>query len=175
MVFTDAGRPSDGAQLSTICGLLIGNLEEGSFYHTISWASHKSKRPVRSIAAGEILAAGEGIDEGVMLKRAYSLLLGIKAELIVVLDSKDLYTSLSTQRQSIDRSVCADVNYIRYQFEIGNADRICWIPGRLNLADPGTKPDSPLIHALQLLMFSGQLPFGFPDLEATNSKVKPLG
>ena len=96
-------------------------------------------------------------------------------ELIVVLDSKDLYTSLSTQRKSIDRSVRADVNYIRYQFEISNANRICWIPGRLNLADPGTKPDSPLIQALQLLLFSGILPFGFPQMESTSAADKPLG
>ena len=109
-------------------------------------------------------------------------------DLIVVLDSKDLYTSLSTQRKSIDRSVRADVNYIRYQFEISNANRICWIPGRLNLADPGTKPDSPLIHcikglsgfdkacqALQLLLFSGILPFGFPQMESTSAADKPLG
>lgn len=93
----------------------------------------------------------------------------------MVLDSKDLYTSLATQRQSVDRSVRADVNYIRYHFEVGNANRICWIPGQLNLADPGTKSDSPLTPALQLLLISGRLPFGFPELESTNSKEKPLG
>ena len=77
LVFADAGRPNDSAQLSVICGLLIGPLDEGSVYHTVSWLSHKWKRPVRSIAAGEILAAGEGIDEGLVLKRTYSLLLDI--------------------------------------------------------------------------------------------------
>ena len=175
LVFADAGKPSESVQLSTLWGVLIGSVQEGSFYHTVSWSSHKSKRPVRSIAAGEILAAGEAIDEGIMLKRTFSLLLDLSVELIFILDSKDLYTSLSTQRQSIDRSVRADVNYIRYQFEVGNANRICWVPGRLNLADPGTKPDSPLTQALQLLRYSGKLPFGFPELEASSSQYKPLG
>ena len=110
-----------------------------------------------------------------MLKRTLSLLLGLFVELIVILDSKDLYTSLSTQRQSINRSVRADVNFIRYEFEVGNADRICWVPGRLNLADPGTKLDSPLTQSLQLLMFSGKLPFDFLELEASNSEDQPLG
>lgn len=73
LVFADAGRPPDSAQISPICRLLIGSIDQDSFFHTVSWTSHKSKRPVRSIAAGEILAAGEGIDEGLMLKRTYSL------------------------------------------------------------------------------------------------------
>ena len=45
-------------------------------------------------------------------------------------------------------------------------DSVCWIPGRLNLADPGTKPDNHLGHALPLLLFIGRLPFGFPGKEA---------
>ena len=81
----------------------------------------------------------------------------------------------AVQRQSIDRSVRADVNFIRDECEAGNADRICWVPGRLNLTDPGTKPHSPPTQSLQLLMFSGKLPFDFPELEASNSKDQPLG
>lgn len=51
-------------------------------------------------------------------------------ELCIFMDSKDLYASLSTQRQSIDTSVRAEVNNIRCQFEVGNADRILWLSGR---------------------------------------------
>lgn len=32
-----------------------------------------------------------------------------------------------------------------------------WIPGSLNLADPLTKPDSPLTHALALTLYTGRL------------------
>ena len=125
LVFCDAGRSTENARLSVISGLLIGSMESGSVYHAVSWFSHKCKRPVRSIPAGEILAAGEGIDDGVVLKRAYALLLDVDVDLIVALDSKDLYSSLSTQRKSIDRSVRSDVNFIRYQFETRQANRIC--------------------------------------------------
>ena len=143
--------------------------------HTFKWSSRKSRRPVRSIADGKLFAVGQGVDGGIMLKRTLSLLLGLFVELIVIIDSKDLYNSLSTQRQSIDHSVRADVNFIRYEFEVCNADRICWVPGRLNLLDPGTKHDSPLTQSLQLLMFSGKLPFDFPELDDSNSKDQPLG
>lgn len=104
----------------------------------LSWISHKSKRPVRSIAAAEILAAFEVIDEEKTLKTALSNLLLIPVLLVIIVDSKDLYTSLSTRRNSIDRSIRADVNYIRFQYKIGNIDEICWLPGSINLADPGT-------------------------------------
>lgn len=108
---------------------------------------------MRSTAAGEILAAGDGIDEALVLIRIYAQLLGLRVELIAVLDCKDIYTSQSTQFQSIDRSVRADANLIRYQFEVGNSDQICWISGRLNPADPGTKSDSPPTQPLELLLF----------------------
>lgn len=129
-----------------------------------------SKRLVRQIAAEEILAPGEGIDEDLILKRTYLMLLGTIVELIVVLDLKDLYTLFATLQQPADRSVCAFVNFIHYQFEIGNADRIYWILGRLNLAEPGTRPDSTFIEALQLVLLTKKLFIGVPELEVTSSK-----
>lgn len=108
-----------------------------------------------------------------MLKLNLSLLPGLILDLLIVLDSMDLNSSISTQSQSVDSSVRADVNYIPYQFEFGNASRIFWVQGRLNLADPGTKPDTSLTCALQVWFLSGKLPFGFPGLEA-GSKDKLL-
>lgn len=64
LVFSDAGRTSDHGQLCFIAGLLVGELTEGSIFHSVSWSSRKSKRPVKSVGAAEILAAGEAIDEG---------------------------------------------------------------------------------------------------------------
>lgn len=114
LAFSDAGLPNDSTQLSYITGLLIGSLDEASIYHVVSWTSHKSRGPVRSIAAGGTLAAGEAIDDGTVLKRVYSMLIDIDVELIVALDSRDLFSSLATQRKSIDRSIQSDVNFIRY-------------------------------------------------------------
>lgn len=90
-----------------------------------------------------------GIDNEIVLKDVCALLLGVEVELFVVLDSCDLFTSLSTQRKSADRSVPADVNYIRYMFETEKANRFSGIPGHLDLADPVTKPDKPITKPLQ--------------------------
>lgn len=96
LVFADASRNVDYGQLGTVAGLLNGPFAVESIFHTLSWSSHKSRRPVKSIGAAEILAAGEAIDEGKVLANAYKALLGINVELLIALDSKDLFETLST-------------------------------------------------------------------------------
>ena len=158
VVFADASRQTDHGQLGSISGLLFGELDEGSTSHVISWSSRKSRRPVKSIGAAEILAVGEGIDEGKMLRGAFSMLLGIEIDLIVVLDSKDSFDTLSTCRNATDRSVRADVNVIRFEFETRVVSRMFWTPGKTNLTVPLTKRSSPLIEALQLLLLNSAIP-----------------
>lgn len=119
VLFTDAGRHHEIGQLSYVAGLVLDDLSLGSLFHSLSWSSYRAKRPVRSVGAAEVLAAGDGIDEGQMLTRTLSSICGVDVRLIVALDSKDLFTSLSTQRQSIDKSIRADANVIRYAFERG--------------------------------------------------------
>lgn len=65
-----------------------------------------------------------------------------------------LHKSPSTQRYSTNRSARADVNFIQYWFEVSKVDFIRLIQERLNLADPRTKFDSPIIQGLHLLLFS---------------------
>lgn len=168
LVVSDASRSVDHGQLCFVAGLLFGPMEQNSVFHTLSWISHKSKRPVKSIGAAEILAAFEAIDEGKTLSKAFSSLLGIAVGLIIALDTKNLYTSLSTRRNSIDRSIRADVNVIRYEFETRNVNRITWIPGNFNLADPGTKTDSPPTQTLQLMLCSSRLPIAFDKSESSS-------
>lgn len=66
--------------------------------HKSSWLSQKSKRTAKSTAASEILAVGDAIDEDKNLPDTINLLLDKSLDLTVVTDSKDLYTSLSTQQ-----------------------------------------------------------------------------
>lgn len=88
---------------------------------------------------------------------ALMVLLNMEMNLVLLLDSKDLFENLSTCRNSTDRSIRADDSVILYEFETHHVNRIIWIPGKVNLADPATKTNSPLANALQLSMFSGEL------------------
>lgn len=133
-VFADASKKSDeNGQLRILKGLLIGDMKEGSAFYITSWLSHKSKIPVKSIRAAEIIAAAEGIDEGKMI--AYSETFRMKIPLRLFVDYKGLFTLLCTQRLSIERSIRGDVGSIRFEFQTGMVPNISWIPGKINTAD----------------------------------------
>lgn len=106
-IATDDGRQNDYRQLSYLSGILSGPLAEDSTFHTLSWVSHKSRMPARTIAATEFLAASEAIDEGKTLEAALSTFLNIAVKLIIIVDSTDLHTSLCALWNSIDRSIIA--------------------------------------------------------------------
>ena len=175
LVFSDASRTDDRGQLGILCGLLVGELKSGAIFHTASWSSFVSKRPVKNVPAAEIFAAGHGIDMGKAVAHAYSQILNMIIPVRLCVDSKDLFTSLSTQRNSIDRSIRGDVASIRYEFQVGNVRQISWIPGKINLADVLTKKDSPLTDALQLTLFNGRLNLDFEGNHETKSSDKNYG
>ena len=175
VVFADASKSNENGQLGIVTGLLIGDLCEGSVLHNISWISHKSKRPVKSVPAAEILAAAEGIDEGKMISGAYSEIFNMKVDLKIFVDSKDLFTSLSTQRLSIDRSIRGDVGSIRFEFQTGAVQSVSWIPGKINMADVLTKKDSALTDMLTLCLYTGKIPIDFENKAETKSTEKILG
>lgn len=60
-----------------------------------------------------------------------SLLLDIWLRLLVAMDSRDLFTSLSTRRNYVHKSIRADGNCISYKSETGNAGDVIWIHGKL--------------------------------------------
>lgn len=96
LVFCDVARPSEYGQLGNICGILIGPLQKGSIFHALSWISRLSKRPSKSISSAETLAAGSGIDEGMLIASGLAVLLGAKVPVIIAVDSKDLFDSLTS-------------------------------------------------------------------------------
>lgn len=132
-------------------------MKTNAIYHVISWISHKSKRPVKSVPAAEIMAATEGIDEGKMVANAYSEIMDMVIRMRLCVNSKDLFTSVSSKRNSIDCSICGDVGCIQFEFKTGSVDQISWFPGEINLADALTKKDSQLADMLQLSLFLDRL------------------
>ncbi len=116
LIFADAIHPSDHGQLAFLSGLLFGDLASGSVFHVLSCPSRKLRRPVKSIASAETLAAGEAIDEGKVTVRAFEDLFGFKIQLSIAIDSKEVFTTLSTCQLASDRSIRGDVGTIRFEF-----------------------------------------------------------
>lgn len=60
----------------------------------MSWAPHKSRRPVRSTPAAERLAANDAVDELIVLRTAMETIREVKIESWALVDSTDLITHL---------------------------------------------------------------------------------
>lgn len=79
-----------------------------------------------------------------MIGGVNSEIFAIYIKLRIFVDSNDLFTSLSTQRLSIDRSIRGDVEPIRFEFQTSAVQNIGWVPAKINLTDVLTKKDSAL-------------------------------
>lgn len=94
---------------------------------------------MKSIGAAEKLAAGNAIDIGKILTRAHAMMLRVQVDLIIAVDSKDLFTTRSTQLQSLGKSICGDVGVIRFEFGTKIVSEFVGFPGKRNIADVGKK------------------------------------
>lgn len=174
VVFDDASRSDENGQIGIIAGLVVGDVREGSTFHTLLWLSHKSKRALKSVPLAEILAAAEGIDEGKAISAVYCELLETDVKLRIFVDSKDLFTSMSTQRVSVDRSIRGDVSSNRFEFQTGTVSEISWVPGKLNISDVLTKTDSSLTETLLLIITTGFLFIDFQSVIESKQSERNL-
>lgn len=113
--------------------------------------NHKSRHPIKSVGDDEIAAAAEAIDEGKILKSSFfctALQLVMSLRLLFALDSRDLFTSLRMQQNSVYQSICPESSI--NECETHDVDHTVWIPVRVNLTGPGTNTDILLSVALQL-------------------------
>lgn len=78
--------------------------------------------------------------------------MNIEIPLYVVVDSKDLFTKLSTRKISIDKAIRPHVKCIRAEFETGNIANVIWVPGNISIADPETKTNSALSEIQKLTL-----------------------
>lgn len=173
VAFADASHLSDRSNLCYLIGLVFGELAQESIFHLLSWVSHKSRRPVHSTPAAEVLAASEALDDLLPLHAALQQIFNVKISLCELVDSKVLYNSLSTQRGSVDKSIRGEVNSIRFIYETA-LDIMGWIKGSCNPADIGTKPNSPLIEAVILMLATGKITVDLSSQE-TRSHDRRLG
>ena len=123
------------------------------------------------MTSAQTLAAGEAIDEGKIVVQAVEELLRTEVKLCIVVDSKDLLTTLPTCRFATERSIRDDVSSTRFELATKNVSSMVRVAGKTNLADPGTKPDSNLTQTQQILFESGCLPINFTDAIIQSSNL----
>lgn len=102
----------------------------------------QSESPVEAIEYAQVLAAGYGVYAGKIILNSHKTLLGINLDLIIIVGLKDIFTCLTTQRQSIGKPTKVDVTVIRYESETQTVSKFVWVPGKLSLTDVGLKFDN---------------------------------
>ena len=96
--FGGASNREDKAQIGILIGVLIGTLSSCSVFHTLTWLSKHSRRPIKSVESAEVPRTTIAADEGSLPKSAYFKIIGVNSELSVIVDTKDLYKTISTKR-----------------------------------------------------------------------------
>lgn len=116
-LFACASCTKDASHLCYNVDLVFGKVMKGNHFNPFSWASHRSTRQAKSTPAAKMLAASEAIQEIVMLKNAQSKLTHLKIATMLIVDSKDLYRTLSSKLNTIDKFVRRDVNAMTFYFD----------------------------------------------------------
>lgn len=137
----------------------------GSVSHVLYWNSENSKRTVRSLWAPKIVASGEAINKINILAFTSSRVLGTVISFRNAPYYKDFYTSLSSKREFVDKSLRPYVNCIYFELEPGPVARIICILGKLNQSDSRKKKTSPMATPIHLAMIHGRLAHSFEAAE----------
>lgn len=145
-----------------LSGLVFENdsaeCEEESVYHVYDWYSSKQKRVVYSSFGAEILASADADNRLYGLKIGLASLTNhdIVSELLV--DSKSLFTCVTTLSDQREYRLRRTVARIRESFDSEELNHLRWISGNSNLADAATKWNPQVWALLQSVLNTGVLP-----------------
>jgi hypothetical protein len=112
-----------------------------AFYFLDQYSS-PLKRVVYSSFGAEILACAEADDRLFALRSSFQELLSRTFESELLVDSKGLYSCISTLSNNKEYRLRRTVAIIRESFDSGDLDVLRWIRGDLNLTDGQTSPSA---------------------------------
>lgn len=161
LAFSDAsfniiGGNSYG-QSGYVSGLVFGS-DADKVFHVYDWYSSKQKRVVYSSFGAEILACADADN------RLYGLKIGLASltseEIIseLLVDSKSLFTCVTTLSDQREYRLRRTVARIRESFDSRELDHLRWVSGNSNLADAVTKWNPQVWELLQVVLNAGVLP-----------------
>ncbi len=158
LVFSAASRTLDSGRMGVLQGYLLDTFRKIQYSRNPLGFEH-----VKPPCSFHWCSRDPAIDEGKVLKKAMSTLIGIYVDTIIAIDSNDLMQC----RYSIGKSIRGNVDLIRYQFETRHVDRKIWVPCTTNLS---TDYNRFLCQPLQLVLFSGEIPIDFSYSQIRNSE-----
>jgi hypothetical protein len=138
LAFSDASFSTMGGELfgqgGYISGLLVRTHYRDAFYFLDQYSS-RLKRVAYSSFGAKILACAVADDRLFALRSSFQELLSRTFESELLVDSKGLYSYISTLSNNKEYLLRRTVARIRESFDSGDLDTLRWIRGGLNLAD----------------------------------------
>ena len=137
--FTDASLhnlPNSNSQE----GILIFLQDQFGKRCPIFWKSKRIERKVKSTIAAESLALNDGAEKSIEIAHILRQLLeGIEIKINCYTDNKSIVDAISSTKKMDSPMPNIDSQIIRQYLEKGMIDKVQWIKGEMQLADPLTK------------------------------------
>lgn len=139
--------------LKSQLGYIIAMVDEKDNCNIVHYGSNRCNRVARSVLAAEIQALVLGFDSAFLVKDLVEELLGRTIKLEALIDSKTVFNVIAKDGKTSEKRLQIDVLALRQSYDLGELDRIAWIPGKRNPADSLTKPvlttSSPLYQVMK--------------------------
>eukprot|EP00171_Calliarthron_tuberculosum_P004994 IDg4994t1 len=137
-VFTDASFSTTEENKSQL-GIVVLLRDASGCCNLVYASSVKARRRARSVLGAEMFALLDGFDCGYVVRELLERMLGRKADLHILTDSRSAYhisTSLITTKE---KRLMLDVHLLREAYERREITKITWISSNCNVADCLTK------------------------------------
>ena len=139
ILLTDASFANAEGMKSKL-GYMIAMVDKFKRCNIIHFGSNKCKRIARSVMAAEIQALVLGFDYAYVIQHLVEEIIGRTIKLEAMIDSKTVFNVVAKDGQTAEKRLQIDVLALRQSYDLGELDRIAWIPGHENPADSLTKP-----------------------------------
>ena len=120
-------------------GYLIMLVDDEGNCNIVHYGSNRCKRVARSVMAAEIQALVLGFDYAYVVKDLIEEILGRTIMLDAMVDSKTVFDVIAKDAKTTERRLQIDVIALRQSYDMGELNRLAWIPGIMNASDPLTK------------------------------------
>ena len=159
VVFTDASLGNINEGTGSTGAHIVWLMDNSGRCCPVTWNAHKIKRVVRSTLAAETLSLQEGLETAFYYRQMVEEIMGLESKTIPIqayIDNKSVIEAILSTRMVDDKRLRVDVAAIQELLKFHDINRIQWVPGNLQLANPMTKQGASGFSLLKVLQ-SGQM------------------
>ena len=159
VVFTDASLGNINDRAGSTGAFIVWLMDNTGQCCPIAWNAHKIKRVVRSTLAAETLSLEEGLEAGFYYREMLENIFGLDPRTIKIeayVDNKSVIEAILSTRLVDDKRLRVDIAAIKELIQLHDVNRIQWVPGHLQLANPMTKQGASGFNLLKVLQ-SGRM------------------